>query len=130
MFELPFILGLHLVSYHFDNAKGYNDLTPGIYARTRGDLYAITGAFYNSVKKPSVYLGGGIENEWVGLTIGVMSGYSGTWTSKGVTYTLENPSLIPFAIPYAKLPYGFRLAVVPPVPNAIDSWVVHLSVEF
>lgn len=45
-------VGLHIGSYH--EKPGFNNVNPGIYARTSGDQ--IVGVYYNSLKRPTVYV--------------------------------------------------------------------------
>jgi hypothetical protein len=117
MFELigPIVLGLHLSSVHFP-VHAQNNVNLGIYARVDGWQ---VGAYYNSIRRPTVYLAHTWEWGPWSLAAGLGSGYqekNGNGFSRG--------ALTPFAAPSYLFDNGFRVTVLPG-----NSTVVHLSYE-
>jgi len=106
------VLGLHLGTWHA--APGFNGVNPG--GQVRCDNL-VAGAYYNSYRKPSAYLG----YNWprvvgpVDLTIVAATGYP------------KAPVLLAL-VPSIKLESGLRVSFVPS-PNRLVS-VIHLSWEF
>lgn len=104
-------IGLHLGSMHFP-AKDFNNVNPGIYIKTENNYVA--GGYYNSIRKPSFYLGKNFEYKMFSLTVGGVTGY-------------DRLPITPLILPSVKLG-DVRITVVPPVAGI--SAVVHVSYEW
>lgn len=108
------VVGVHVATYHVNREAGFNEANPGIYYKHHSG--ATVGAYYNSEKKVSAYIGYTKEWSYVGATIGVVSGYS---------------DITPFLIPFVKIGYGFRLAYLPQNPaSKINTQAIHLMKDF
>lgn len=114
--------GIHIGSHHFP-AYQYNNFNPGLYVRMKSGLTA--GAYYNSERRPSAYLG--YTHEWgrFAVTVGAVSGY---------TLGRGNPRIYPMIVPSVKLGtvenVTFRLAVMPQVSKNMGATALHLMAEF
>ena len=101
-------IGLHIGSYHLERNKGFQEFNPGIYANCDG--YTL-GTYKNSENRQSSYIGYTKEFKYIDVTAGVITGYK-----RGT---------VPMLIPTIKLPYKFRLAIIP-----VYSPAIHLMKEF
>lgn len=107
-------VGMHIGTYHMNRDAGFNEFNPGVYYKHSNGLTA--GLYHNSEGRMSIYGGVTAENQYVGATLGVVTGYSQT---------------TPFIIPFVKLPYGYRVAYLPQNPAAkISTQGVHLMKDF
>ena len=104
-------IGFHLGSIHFPN-KDFNNINPGIYLKTENNYVA--GGYYNSIRKPSFYVGKNFEYKNFSIIVGGVTGY-------------DRAIITPLVLPSVKL-WDFRLTVVPPVAGI--SSVVHFSYEW
>lgn len=100
------ILGAHLATYHFDRV-GYNELNIGPYVQCDS---IVAGAYYNSERNVSFYIG----KQYSYLTIGLVSGY-------------KRNVVVPLIVPSIKLNDTFRLSFVPPIKGI--SGAIHFSIE-
>lgn len=113
-------IGLHLASLH--SRPHFNGINPGAFIRTECGL--IGGVFYNSVRKPAVYIGYAFDPADVPVfaTVSLSTGY------KGIT----GWRITPLAMAGVKYPVGdytIRLGVVPPWPGHGDVAVLHAMIE-
>lgn len=75
---------VHAASYHTDRAAGFNEFNPGLGLIARsGDSrwYVTAGGYYNSLYRPSVYAGVGLDLVsagpfYVRAVAGVITGYA------------------------------------------------------
>lgn len=115
-------VGVHIGSHHFP-AYQYNNFNPGVYVRMKSGLTA--GAYYNSERRASAYVG--YTHEWgrFAITVGAVSGY---------TMGREKVRIYPMVVPSVKLGtienVTFRLAVMPQVSKNMGATAVHLMAEF
>ena len=109
-------IGVHLGSYH-GGAAGMNNINPGVYYKADSGFTA--GAYYNSHRRPSAYMG--YTHEWgaLAVTVGAITGY--------------NRTALPMVVPSLRIvefhQVTARLAFVPKVRRDGAS-AVHLMVEF
>ena len=119
--------GLHLGGIHFPNASYQNNMNPGMYVRT-DDGFTL-GAYYNTLRRTSIYAGYTYELGPFGLMGGVITGYKPKMI-EGVTYG-QGKTLTPIAALSLRLPrfYGFApmLMLVPPFKSSPA--VFHLAFE-
>jgi len=101
--------GVHMGTYHFDRAHRYNEFNPGAYVIADGHT---AGAYINSARRVSVYLGETIERGRWAVTLGAVSGYG---------------KLAPLALVSVKLG-AVRLGVFPPFGGKTGG--VHVAAEF
>lgn len=107
-------VGMHIGTYHMNRDAGFNEINPGVYYKHSNGLTA--GLYHNSEGRLSIYGGVTAENQYVGATLGVVTGYS---------------QITPFIIPFVKLPYGYRVAYLPQNPAAkVNTQGVHLMKDF
>jgi hypothetical protein len=105
--------GLHLASYH--TAHGNNNVNPGLYVRTDGDLSVQAGAYHNSLRRATVY---GMANASLGavtVSLGAATGYRRD------------------VVPMVALSYRvghWRLAYVPKFGELNKGHVFHSTYEF
>lgn len=105
--------GAHLGTYHFDRSGDRREFNPGLYVRCNN--YS-AGLYVNSASKPSWWAGHTWRHGAVGLTAGVVTGYSRTAPLTAlVVVTLD-------------LPAGFRLGLFP--NSGGRSGGVHLMRDF
>lgn len=107
------IIGLHIGTYHVDRNAGFKEFNPGIYA----DCGGITvGHYLNSEGGKSDYFGY-TAHYGIDWTIGIVTGYK-----RGT---------IPMILPSVKVSRHFRVAVLPPIPNAdVNTAAIHVAYEF
>ena len=111
-------LGIHVASAHFPQ-RNYNNVNPGIYYRDSSDI--TLGAYYNSERKTSFYLGYTLDNETypVSLTVGAITGY-------------KRAKVLPLVVPslHSGKIFGenrVRLSLIPRI--GYNPAVIHLSLE-
>lgn len=131
----PTVVGLHVVSYHFEDGKqaadslGWNNYNYGLYARWDN---GVTAGFYkNSLFRWSVYAGYTLESApfasllgaKLGLTVGMVSGYDRVVDSahpgarleyrceSACVWTPVKSTILPMVVPSVALPIGERLSV-------------------
>lgn len=111
--------GLHLGSQHYPG-NGLNNFNPGAFYRSASGW--TTGAYYNSLRKPTVYAGR--HWDWTlspsiraGVTAGLGTGYA--------------RPILPFAIP--SVAFGdatrLRLSYIPRIEKSGEH-VLHASIEW
>ena len=119
--------GLHLGGMHFPSASYQNNINPGMYVRTDDGL--TLGAYYNTLRRVSIYAGYTYEFGPFGLMGGVITGYKPKMID-GVSYG-QGKTLTPIAALSLRLPqlYGFApmLMLVPPFESSPA--VFHLAFE-
>jgi hypothetical protein len=105
--------GLHLASYH--TAPGNNNVNPGLYVRTDGALSVQTGAYYNSLRRSTVYGMANATYHAVTVSLGAATGYrSDVVPMLAVSYRADH----------------WRLSYVPKFGTLNKGHVLHLSYEF
>jgi hypothetical protein len=108
-------VGMHLGSWH--SQPGYNNTNPGAYVRL--DSGATLGAYRNSFRRTTVYLGKTWETEGQGLRLAVTA---------GACTGYDKPVLV---VPSMSAPVGparLRIAFIPKVEKG-GAAVVHAAVE-
>lgn len=109
--------GLHIGSQHYP-AKEWNNSNPGVYYRSDSGL--TVGAYYNSHRRPSVYIGQQWSTELWGfepsIAIGLITGYK--------LPVMVAPSIATPAIGSIRA----RVAFLPKIEKSGSS-VVHLMLE-
>lgn len=105
--------GVHLGTYHFDRSGERREFNPGLYVRCN-DYSA--GLYVNSASKPSWWAGRTWRQGPVGLTAGVVTGYSRT------------SPVTALVVVTVDLPSGFRLGLFP--NSGGRSGGVHLMRDF
>jgi len=90
-------LGVHLASVHLPAKDGQNNDNVGLYVRTESGLTA--GAYRNTLRRTSLYVGETFTLGPVDVLVGVASGYqrkcTDTLVQVGVTYGDPYPGRIP-----------------------------------
>jgi hypothetical protein len=150
-------VGAHLVSVHAPARDGQNNTNTGLYVRGASGLTA--GAYRNTQRRTSLYVGQQFDMGIVDVTVGVVSGYqrrcTETRVQTGVTPVANRPGraaahaqpayetrteckgfargyLTPMVVPSVALPFAL-FGVTPRIwfmPSfGSQSSVVHLSVE-
>jgi hypothetical protein len=139
-------MGLHVASVHLPAGDGMNNANPGLYARWHNG--ATVGAYYNSLRRVSLYAGWTIEQGPFALTVGLVSGYQKKrearecspsereafgasvwcWTESGNTSGAVGPLLAPSVRLPVVLGITPRLTVLPKI-SAKGHTVLHLSME-
>ena len=105
--------GAHVATYHFNREGDRREFNPGLYVRCNN--YS-AGLYVNSASKPSWWAGHTWRHGAVGLTAGVVTGYSRTAPLTAlVVVTLD-------------LPGGLRLGLFP--NSGGRSGGVHLMLDF
>jgi len=116
-------LGLHLASQH--TTGGYNNLNPGVYARTECGL--IAGTYYNSQRRHSAYVGYTYEPRKLPVfaALALTTGYSNPRT--GHRY-----AIVPIPMAGVRVPlddaWQVKLGVIPKIKPS-DTYVAHLMIE-
>jgi hypothetical protein len=103
-------LVIHAGSYHFDDSHEWNQINPGIGIRrsVSGQYFLTAGAYYNSIRRGSLYAG-------VGKTLFV-AGPVAISLMGGVVTGYELP-LIPFILPEISVRYGQYAAMLNFLPE-------------
>ena len=112
-------IGLHLGSYHPQHPADrprYNDLNLGAYYRA-DDGWQV-GAYFNSIRRPSVYAGWTWSHDVGAVSVGLLAGL--------VTGYRAGP-ILPFAAPSVAVG-AWRLSFVP--ATRFGASVFHLSYEW
>ena len=118
MIECILAIGVHLGTVHTNIDPGYtpNNINPGIYLETSGNY--MVGAYYNSDRKSTIYVGKALHYGNAQLMVGLATGYS-----RPVV-----PAIIPaYNVPLAKDFYG-KIWYVPKVNSGAEA--VHFSIEW
>ena len=119
--------GVHLGSAHFPGGSYQNNFNPGVYVRTDDGI--TVGAYYNTLRRASVYAGYTFEYGPLGLLGGVVTGYQPKLID-GVSYG-QGKTLTPMVALSLSLPPlgGFKpmVMLVPPVRSSPA--VLHLAFE-
>lgn len=118
-------IGVHIGSQHFPNAT-YNNINPGAYFKH--DSGATVGAYRNSFRKASAYVGWTFEYGSAAVTVGGITGYSHT----GARMIAGDVALM--VAPSIRLPVSIggispRLAYLPKA-HPKGAHVLHLMLEF
>lgn len=109
--EVPaFRFGVHALSFH--TAKGYETITPGLYAIHSSG--AAAGFYRNSEGKPSAYAGWSLERGQWNVLIGAVTGY-------------KRAKVLPMLAPGYRFASGMRVSVI---PNPFGASALHLSADF
>ena len=107
------ILGLHLVTAHFDTRIPHNDVNPGVYA-VCDDWVA--GNYRNSQWRNSAYVGRVWHAGRIDIVTGAITGYRAA-------------KVLPFVAPSMKVGEHLRIALLPPVK--LSGWGgLHASWEW
>lgn len=111
--------GLHLGTYHFDRDKSYQEVNPGLYTLQTDSAGRrwITGAYLNSIKRPSVYFGRVVtfpEGSGVDWALGGVTGYYAP--------------ILPLVVPSMRFAGHWRASLLLPVDK--HGGGLHLSYEF
>lgn len=108
------VVGVHLLSVH--DKAGFRTVTPGVYCKMANGFTA--GVLNNSEGRLGVYAGKTFEDssKTVGLTVGVITGYSAPVT----------PLIVPSV--YVKST-GIRLSWLSKPPNTNGASALHISYE-
>lgn len=106
-------VGIDLRSWH--DRGDYNNNTPGAYVIT--DKMWAAGAYYNSHRKMSVWAGYQFDWKYGGVLVGGVTGY-------------PKYAVLPMVAPSVKLPYNFRVTIVPSVIKHRGATALHLTWEF
>jgi len=109
--------GLHLASVHVP-ARHFNNVNPGLYVRT--DAGWTAGAYENSLRRTSAYVGYTWEHGRFAVTGGAVTGYA----------EKVQPLLVPSVKLLTLRGATARVAFIPRVEKRIESHVLHLMVEF
>jgi hypothetical protein len=111
-------IGIHLGTIHSNVDTGYspNDVNPGVYIETRDNI--MFGAYYNSDRKSTIYVGKALHYGQASLMVGVATGY--------------NKPLVPAIIPAYNVPLARgiegKIWYVPKVNSGAEA--VHFSIEW
>lgn len=118
MIEYILAIGVHLGTVHSNVDIGYtpNNSNPGVYVETKDNF--MFGAYYNSDRKSTIYVGKALHYGQASLMVGVASGYSRPLV----------PAIIPaYNVPLAKGIEG-KIWYVPKVNTRAEA--VHFSLEW
>lgn len=107
-------IGLHLGTYHFDRAAGYNEVNPGVYLR--GESFTV-GAYRNSERANSAYVA------YRALAVGPASLHVGAVTG------YKRAPVAPLAVAEFAVSKHARVVLIPPSPQG-DKGGVHFALEF
>lgn len=120
-------LGVHVGSTHYPGGSYQNNFNPGVYLRTDDGI--TVGAYYNTLRRASVYAGYTYQYGPFGLLGGVVTGYQPK-VIDGLIYG-EGKTLTPMLALSLQLPDlgGFKpmVMLVPPFQNSPA--VLHLAFE-
>ena len=117
MIEYVLAIGVHIGTFHSNIDTGYtpNNANPGIYMETRDNI--MFGAYYNSDRKSTIYVGKALHYGQASVMIGVATGY--------------NKPLVPAIIPAYNVPlakdFSGKIWYVPKVASGAEA--VHFSIE-
>lgn len=108
--------GAHLGTYHFDRGQSYQEVNPGVYTiqtDPQGRRW-IAGAYLNSIRRPSVYLGRVVSTGRVDWALGGVTGY--------------HLPVLPLIVPSVRFAGHWRASLLLPVDK--HGGGLHLSYEF
>lgn len=118
MLESILAIGIHLGTYHSNIDEGYhpNNFNPGMYVETVDN--SVLGAYFNSDRKSTIYIGKTLHKENFSLMYGLATGYK---------YDVV-PAIIPsYTISLSK-EARMRMWWIPKVDSAAEG--VHFSIEW
>ena len=106
-------IGAHIASLHLP-ARNFNNVNPGLYVRHTPTGFT-AGAYYNSVRKPSAYVGH--TSQWAGfdVTVGVVTGYE--------------RKVSPLLLVSREIGNGWRVGMAPPAGRE-GATLLHLMKDF
>lgn len=134
-FFIPVVVGLHIASAHPGSDLPVNNVNPGVFAVNSDNWVA--GAYFNSLRRPTVYGGKRLTTGPFSLTLGLATGYDKAAgpCRFGLHDLPGNPcmhgeggAVIPFASPSIAW-HGHRLSFLPGA-LAGRSNVFHYSYEW
>lgn len=119
--------GVHLGSAHYPKGSYQNNFNPGMYVRTDDGI--TVGAYYNTLRRTSVYAGYTFEYGPVGLLGGLVTGYQPKLIDS-VNYG-QGKTLTPMLAMSLRLPPlgGFKPMVMLVPPFRSSPAVFHLAFE-
>lgn len=117
-------VALHVASQH--SAPGYNNVNPGLSIRTECGI--IAGAYYNSQRRPSAYIGYSYQPEKLPVfaAVALTTGYRHPKTGK--SFAVAPIPMVGVRAPIGDH-FGFRLGWIPKIRPS-NSHVGHLMVEY
>ena len=121
------IFGVHMGSAHYPGGSYQNNFNPGVYLRTEDGI--TVGAYYNTLRRASVYAGYTYQYGPFGLLGGVVTGYQPKLIN-GLTYG-QGKALTPMLALSLQLPAmgGFKPMVMLVPPFQSSPAVLHLAFE-
>lgn len=120
-------VGVHIGSAHYPGASYQNNFNPGMYVRTDDGI--TVGAYYNTLRRTSVYAGYTLEYGPFGLLGGVVTGYTPKIID-GLSYG-QGKALTPMVALSLRLPKlgGFTPMVMLVPPFRASPAVLHIAFE-
>ena len=118
-------VGVDIASIHLPARSWDNDFNPGAYIKLANGITA--GGYYNSLRRPSFYVGYTADWKMFSLTAGVITGYQRR-DDRG----FSNGYLTPMLAPSVRLPFEIfsitpRISYIPGLAGSSN--VFHLSLE-